>query len=494
MTTARTISDHFDATADAAPTRIAVKEDDHEISYQSLQAWSQTVSCDLEALGLAEGQRVGLMVPNSAAYVAAFHGIARCGGVVAPLNTRYRTQELVYYLGDTSAAALVVTPDLVEAAQEALAQLEDPPSLLVINRDQSCRTLSEGSAAPPPAASTDSPALLHQYTSGSTGAPKRVIRTHSQLSFELERLAAVFDLGEDDRLLGAAPFTHVNGLVRTMMTSMYVGGRLYPVAKFARRGALETISRERITYFGAVPYMFVILANTPRRGEIDLSSIRTAFSASAPLLPDDNQRFHENYGVTIRQLYGSTETGTISVNTHDDPLDCMGSVGMPLPDVRVEIVDENKQPVGPDVEGEVAISSPCAIDGYEGNPEANASSFHEGFYLSGDLGRKAPDGCITLTGRKKFLINRGGYKVNPLEVEEAILSMDKVAEVAVVGAPGPHGDDIVRCVVVPAGECNEQDIVDHCKPRIADFKIPSRIEFAEELPKSETGKLLRHKL
>ncbi len=146
------------------------------------------------------------------------------------------------------------------------------------------------------------------------------------------------------------------------------------------------------------------------------------------------------------------------------------------------------------VEGEIAIASPGAIGGYAGNAEANATSFRDGFYLSGDLGRQSPDGHLVLTGRKKLLINRGGFKVNPLEVEQAIASHPKVREVAVAGAPGPHGDDIVRCVVVAREPCTPAEIVRHCEGRIADFKIPSRIEFRDALPKSETGKILRHKL
>jgi long-chain acyl-CoA synthetase len=145
-------------------------------------------------------------------------------------------------------------------------------------------------------------------------------------------------------------------------------------------------------------------------------------------------------------------------------------------------------------EGEVRIASPGAIGGYDGNPEANASAFRDGWYWSGDLGRLDAEGALTLTGRKKFLINRGGFKVNPLEVEEAIGSHAKVREVAVAGVTGPHGDDVVRCVIVASEPCTVEEIVAHCASRIADYKIPSRIEFRDALPKSETGKLLRHKL
>ena len=484
----------FDATAARLGSKPAVREGEREHRYADLMAWSQSISATLAPRCRRPGQRVGLMMPNSAAYVAAFFGIARAGGVVAPLNVRYRSQELLYYLEDTQAAALIVPGELVEPARETLDRLSSPPALIQVDDAEPCRLLAEGRGEGAALAALDSPPLLHQYTSGSTGKPKRVIRTHAQLIFELERLARVFDLGEGDRFLGAAPFTHVNGLVRTMMTSMFVGGTLHPVREFHRRHVLDRIARERITYFGAVPQMFAILADTPLRGVVDLSSLRTVFSASAPLLASDNRRFRERYGHWVRQLYGSTETGTISVNQSPDVESSLESVGTPLPDVSFRTVDDRGHDVKAGEEGEVAIASPAAIRGYQGNAEATAAAFRAGEYLSGDLGRLAPDGSLTLTGRKKFLINRGGFKVNPLEVEEAIASHPKVREVAVVGAPGPHGDEVVRCVIVPGEPCTAEEIVVHCGGRIADYKIPSRIEFRDSLPRTDTGKLLRHQL
>jgi long-chain acyl-CoA synthetase len=487
-----TLADVFDGQVAASAARLAVREDGRERTYAELGADSAAVSRAL-AGGCAPGERVGLMIANSAAYVAAFFGIARVGGVIAPLNTRYRDQELRYYLQDTRAAFLLVTPDLVAVASAALDGLAEPPALLIVDGGR-CDVVRAARRTAAPVAAGESPALLHQYTSGSTGAPKRVIRTHAHLLFELERLAAAFDLGPGDRFLGAAPFTHVNGLVRTMLTSMFVGGTLYPMPEFKRRAALDLVTRERLTFFGGVAPMIVILADTPVRGTVDLGSLRTVFSSSAPLPPDYNRRFAEKYAKWVRQLYGSTETGTISFNRDPDPSARPGSVGHPLDGVRFMVVDDVGRVVPDGVEGEVVITSPGAITGYDGNAEANAASFRAGAYCSGDLGRLDPDGALTLTGRKKFLINRGGFKVNPLEVEDAIRSHPKVREVVVLGAPSSHGDDLVRCVIVSNGACSADEIVQHCASRIADFKIPTRIEFRDALPKSETGKILRSKL
>ncbi len=488
------LSDEFDAVASRARERVAVGEGGRTWSYRDLLSRSQEITATLAGLCGGPGQRVGLMLPNSAAFVASFFGIARAGGVVCPLNVRYRSQELGYYLRDTGAVALLLAADAVERSTAALSELPDPPALVVVEAGGGHRVVRARRGTPDPRPSRGSPPLLHQYTSGSTGAPKRVVRTHANLLDELARLARVFSLSEADRFLGAAPFSHVNGLVRTMLASMYVGATLYPVGEFRRREVLDLIRHEQLTFFGGVPYMYAILAGTPKRDDVDLASLRIAFSASAPLLPADNRRFHDAYGIFVRQLYGSTETGTISVNLHPDAERHLQSVGPPLDGVELEILDDERRPLPRGQEGEVAIRTSAAITAYEGNREATASSFHHGFYLSGDLGRQDEAGYVTLTGRKKFLINRGGYKVNPLEVEEAIASHPKVREVVVAGLPGPHGDEIVRCVIVPESACTEGEILAHCKSRIADFKIPGRIEFRQALPRSETGKILRHEL
>jgi long-chain acyl-CoA synthetase len=494
---ALSLAEVFDARAEAAGDRTAVVEASGRWTYGDLLQRSRAISNRLAPECEGPGRRVALMLPNSGALVASFYAVARVGGVIAPFNVRYREQEIRYYLNDTGAAALLVTPEAVERARAAVAALEHPPALFEVNAAGAGRLVEAGSArvpAPPAAPGGADAPLLQQYTSGSTGAPKRIVRTHRHLLRELDSLAEVFALSADDRFLGAAPFSHVNGMVRTMLTSMHVGGVLYPVAEFKRRETIELIRRERITYFGAVPYMFVLLADTPGVTSADGASLRIVFSASAPLRPEDNLRFAGRWGRPIRQLYGSTETGTISVNMHPRLEERLESVGRPLPGVVVRVVDDEGRPRPPGVEGEVAIASPTAITAYEGNPEANAAGFRDGFYRSGDLGRMDADGYLTLAGRTKFLINRGGYKVNPLEVEQAVRSHPKVQEVVVLGMPTPFGDEAVRCVIVSRDPCTEEEILQHCRPLIADFKIPSRIEFRTELPKSETGKILRHQL
>jgi long-chain acyl-CoA synthetase len=235
--------------------------------------------------------------------------------------------------------------------------------------------------------------------------------------------------------------------------------------------------------------MFVVLGQTPARSDVDLSTLRVAFSSSAPLLAADVARFRDRYGVIVRQLYGSTETGTISFDREERR--SPGSVGTPLPGIRVDVVDDQGRPLPAAEEGELVVTSPFAATGYLGNAAATAESFRDGRYFTGDLGRRDAAGAVIITGRKKLLINRGGFKVNPYEVEEAIRTHPKVREVAVVGAPGPHGDEVVRAVIVAREPCTAEEILAHCGGLIADFKIPARIDFVDALPTSPTGKILR---
>lgn len=488
-----TLAARLDAEAVRRGSQPAVREPGTTWTYAELARASERISRALDAIGVGPGGRAALMLPNSGAFVAAFYAIARLGAAVAPLNPRYGEQELRYYLADAAPAALLVPPEAASLARGALGRLAQPPALVEVAPDGAPRVLDAGRPQPARAGGDGVP-LLHQYTSGSTGTPKRVVRTDAMLGLELERLAGALDLDGSDRFLGVAPFTHVNGLVRTMMSAIYVGATVYPLAAFHRRAVLDLIRSERLTCFLGVASMFSLLAETPVRGAVDLSSLRVAFSSSAPLPPRDNRRFGERYGLHVRQLYGSTETGTISANLDPRLDESLESVGRPLPGVRVELVGEDGAAVPHGEEGEIAVASPWAIREYEGNAEATAAAFRAGSYLPGDLGRKRPDGSLALTGRTSFLINRGGFKVNPHEVEQAILTHPKIRRVVVLGAPTPRGDEAVRCVAVASGPCTPAEIVEHCRGLIADFKIPSRIEFRKELPTGPTGKVLRYEL
>ena len=207
-----------------------------------------------------------------------------------------------------------------------------------------------------------------------------------------------------------------------------------------------------------------------------------------------NQEFYEQFGMYVRQLYGSTETGTISVDLGADVEGSLESVGAPIAGVEVKVFTDDGRVTEADEVGEIAVKSPAAITGYEGLEEVNRETFRDGYFFTGDLGKRDHDGLLYLVGRKKFFINKGGYKINPHEIEALLESHPKVEEVVAVGEPTPYGDEKVKVVIVLHASCTEEEIVEYCRGKIADFKIPSVIEFRDSLPKSPTGKVRRKML
>jgi long-chain acyl-CoA synthetase len=245
-----------------------------------------------------------------------------------------------------------------------------------------------------------------------------------------------------------------------------------------------------VTVFPGVPFNFRLMAEAPTGG--DLSSLRLAFSAGTALPRQSFEAFGERFGVLVRQLYGSTETGFMTANLDPDPVGTFESVGTPAGDVEIRIVDEEGDPVSTGVEGEVTISSPAMTDGYSDMEELNREAFRDGYFHTGDLGRLDDEGRLYLTGRKKLLIEVGGYKIDPIEVQDVVVAHPKVREAVVVGAEGRvEGEEIVKAVVVPAEDVNDREVMEFCRERLANFKVPQIVEFREEIPKSPLGKVLR---
>lgn len=445
----------------------------------------------LAAQGVGRGSRVAVLAPNGASFVVAFFAVAHLGGVVAPLNPALTEEELAAAMRELGVFRVLAAGAQRERGARALgaAGLGDE-SLVAIEGAAS----SAPSVSAPAEAATDDDPVLCLFSSGSTGRPKPVERTHRKLLFETTRLARVLTLSGADRVLGVAPFSHVNGLTRSMVAALLSGATLVTVPRFERTAVARAIQERRITVFIGVPFMFAVLAETRWPRPVDFSSLRVCISSSAPLRRETALRFHERYGVPLRQLYGTTETGTIAVNLAPDITATGDSVGLPIEGVAVEIFSEDRCRLPAGAVGEIGICSPAAALEYAGAPAQTAAAFQAGYFFPGDIGFKDERGRIRLVGRKSLFISRGAHKVNPYELEELIEQHPKVREVVVVGVPGEHGEDKVKALVVAAAPCTPEEVIDFCRSRLADFKIPSIVEFRAELPKSASGKILRRDL
>jgi len=467
-------------------SRIAVVEGETALSYSDLEKAIVSLAMQLSELGIRSGDRVAILLPNGSEFITSYFAIVLVRGIVVPLNEQYQQSELSHFLKETGASLIITSQPFANLCQQVMRSNESPCRLFLIDdRTQASVAVTLGSFTADP----DAP-VMYQFTSGSTGRPKRIARTHRNLVFELNSLVRTLALTREDRFLGVTPFSHVNGLMRSMMASLGAGATLCPVPKFERQAIAEMIEEHGISVFIGVPFMFGVMAKTNYGRRPDFSSLRLCISASAPMPLKLNRQFYEKFGLYVRQLYGSTETGTISVDLSPDIERSLESVGRPIAGVDIEIYSENSERTPTDEIGEIAVKSPAAIKSY-GSDDFDDDAFRNGYFFTGDLGRRDQDGLVYLVGRKKMFINKGGFKINPREVEELLESHPKVEEAVVVGLPTLFGDEKVKAVVVLSDRCTEREIIEHCRGRVADFKIPSLIEFREALPKTATGKVRR---
>ena len=492
MHSVTTIPQMLAAVARANSSRIAVVDGETTFSYAELEKRNGFLSAELYGRGIRPGDRVAILLSNSVEFVTIYFAVVGLGAIVVPLNENYRQTELVCFIDDASASFVVTTQSFTALCHQVLQSCQKPCQLLLV---EDLVKMSTPELAVDFTGSIDPDApVMYQFSSGSTGRPKRICRTHRNLVFELGSLVQTLALTPEDRFLGVTPFSHVNGLMRSMLASIRAGGTLYPAAKFERQAVADMIERHKITIFIGVPFMFGVLAKTNFRRRPDFSSLRLCVSASAPMPPELNRQFHEKFGLYVRQLYGSTETGTISVDLNIDIEKSLESVGKPIAGVEVDVCVDSGQPAQGNEIGEIAVKSPAAIESYDGCDALNETSFRDGYFFTGDIGRRDPDGVLYLTGRKKLFINKGGYKINPREIEQLLETHPKVEEAVVVGLPTPFGDERVKAMVVLNAPCAEREIIEHCRGKIADFKVPSLIEFKERFPKSPTGKIRREML
>jgi long-chain acyl-CoA synthetase len=487
----KTLPEMLAAVAEQSAGRTAIVDGGTAVSYAILEKRITALAAKLYGMGVRKGDRVALLLSNGLDFVTGYFAIVRVGAIVVPLNDQYQQKELQCFLKECDVSLLITSQDLAQVSHRALSACESPCQVLLAG-DQTGATDAELTALRDVTAGIDPDApAMYQFSSGSTGRPKRIARTHTNLLFELNSLICTLHITHEDRFLGVAPFSHVNGLMRSMMASIRAGATLYPLPKFERQAVVDVIEKHKISIFIAVPFMFGMLAKANFRRPPALSSLRLCVSASASMPPKINREYYQRFGVYVRQLYGSTETGTISVNVHPDIEGTLESVGTPIAGVEVEVFTENGRLAEVGEMGEFAVKSPAAIKAYDGPEEGNEGVFREGYVFTGDLGRRDENGLLYLIGRRSCFINKGGYKINPREIEELLESHPGVEEAAVTGVPTSYGDEKVKAVIVLKDPYTEKEIVEFCQGKIANFKIPSLIEFRDSLPKSPTGKILR---
>lgn len=471
--------------------RIAIVDNEATITYAELGKEIAILARELHETGVHPGDRIALLLPNGLEFVRFYFAIVAAGAIVVPLNDHYQESELLYFLETCGVSVLITSKNHHELCHRVLSLRQSPTRLFMVE-DHPVDSSGDETFLTGLWSKIDPGApVMYQFSSGTTGQPKRIARTHRNLIFELNNLVQTLEIKKEDRFLGVAPFSHVNGLMRTMMASLWAGATLYPFAKFERRAAAMAIEKHQLSVFIGVPFQFSMLAQANFHKRPDFTSLRFCISASAPMPVPLNLKFQERFGLFVRQLYGSTETGTISVNLNPHVKVSLASVGKPIERVEVKVFTEDGNIADTDQTGELAICSPGMIEGYENLPEVNREVFRNGYFFTGDLGRKDADGLLYLVGRKKFFINKGRYKINPHDIEELLQRHPAVEEIVVIGEPTSYGDERVKAIIVQKVPVTEAELIEFCRGKIADFKIPVLIEFRDILPKSPTGKIRR---
>jgi acyl-CoA synthetase (AMP-forming)/AMP-acid ligase II len=475
-------------------TAIVLPEQDIRVSYGSLRLQIESMAGALAAAGIGRGDRVGMAFPNGLPAIVSFIA-ASIAGTAAPLNPAYREEEFAFYLEDTNARLLLLPPTGAEAARQAAASRG--VRVIAVDTDPSgvvtLAGTSAGGSAPLP--SVDDIALI-LHTSGSTGRPKRVPLAHKNLTISAGNVARSYNLTADDVSLCVMPLFHVHGLVASTLGTLATGGTLVVPAKFNPLSFWRVAKDYGVTWYSAVPTIHQLLlaradsaAGRPQGAE----RLRFIRSCSASLPPQVMADLEEAFGAPVLEAYGMTEAAhQMASNPLPPAARKPGAVG-PGTDVQISIMDANGTHLGVGERGEVVIKGPNVITGYENNPEANAASFTDGWFRTGDQGFLDADGYLTLTGRIKELINRGGEKIAPREIDEVLLEHPAVSEAVCFGVPHPMwGEEVAAAVVLQEGATvGEAELLAYCKEHLADFKRPKQIHVTTAIPRTATGKIQR---
>jgi len=473
------------------------------LSYGALRSLTSEIAHSLHGLGIGRGDRVAIVLPNGPEMATAFFAVAQVA-TTAPLNPAYREEEYAFYLEDLRAKALIVEagydgPALAAAAQFGVAILR-----LSAPADAPAGYFTLTADAPVGQADTTAPTpddvALILHTSGTTSRPKIVPLLQSNLCASARNIKASLALTQDDRCLNVMPLFHIHGLIAAVSASLAAGAQISCAPGFNALRFFAQLDEVRPSWYTAVPTMHqAILARAERNKDIIANApLRFLRSSSASLPAPVMTALVETFPAPVIEAYGMTEaTHQMCCNPLPPRAQKPGSVGVAAgPEVR--IADESADVIlGDGATGEVVISGPNVTPGYEGNPKANESAFFmadgKRWFRTGDQGAFDEEGYLRLTGRLKEIINRGGEKISPLEVDAVMLAHPEIAQVVCFAVPHPKlGEEIAAAVVLKEGSSlDERAIRDFTAQSVADFKVPRSVVILDEIPKGATGKIQR---
>jgi long-chain acyl-CoA synthetase len=491
------IAHHLDVAAAHFPDRPAILFEGTTLTYRQLQRAVDRAAHGLIELGIDTGDRVALFLPNIPGFAIAYLAVQKIGAIAVSVNVMLTTDELEHVLSDSGAAAIVTTAVLLPCLVPLIGQ--NVPAERVILAEGSApgyRGLEELGTDNPFTAREmhrDGPAGI-LYTSGTTGKQKGAVLSHGNVVSNTFATSHALRVDPDDRLMLFLPLFHCFGQNFIMNTAFASGASIVLHRRFAPEEVLRSIGRDGVTMFFAVPTIYIGLLDAGVPPE-SLGGIRYYFSAAATMPVEIAERWRERFGLAIHEGYGLTETSPFASYNHQwhhRP----GSVGTAIEMVEIAVVDAEDRPVAVGEWGEILVSGPNVMLGYWNRPEESAAALRGGWFHTGDVGYLDEDGYVFLVDRVKDMINVGGFKIWPREVEEVLYRHAHIKECAVVGVPDARKGEVAIAVVVlhEGAKLTADELNAFCREHMAAYKIPASFEFAADLPKSATGKTLKRVL
>ena len=495
-TEARNIPELLKQRVRAAPDKpfLFSEADGREFTYAEFEAAVNRTARLLASKGIGKGDVVSLLLPNSVEYVIAYFACWQIGALAGPINSLLKAQEIEYVISNSEAKALLVNSEFLPIINE----LQNTPKAVITFDNEAAATSSVSETVTPGAEISSEDEAIIIYTSGTTGKPKGCLLTHGNVIANARQISSWLGFTEADRLLTMMPLFHMNAVSVTTMSALYAGGSTVVSQKFSASRFWQIISDYQITSFGSVATMLSMLLTTYPEGVpvgLNTRQLRFAMCGSAPVPAEVLRRFEETFNCLVVEGYGLSESTCRSTFNPPDKRRRPGSCGVPIGN-EMRVVDEEDREV-PDGElGEIVLRGENILKGYYKNDLANATAFRNGWFHTGDIGYRDADGFYYIVDRKSDMIIRGGENIYPREIDEVLYQHPDIAAAAVVGVPDElYGEEVAAVVVLKDGaKTSEQEVIDYCKARLADFKCPKTVRFLDDIPKGPTGKLLKREL
>lgn len=483
------------------PERVALIDDERKLSYGVLDRRINRLSNFLRAKGVGKGDRVAALLPNCAQFLELFFAVSKIGAIYVPLNFRLSPREITFVINDCTASTFFFDESFAGALQTIRKDLPLREDRYIcigpapdVGRGYESLLEAASDQAPSQVNDPESPHMI-MYTSGTTGLPKGAVLSHRKTFFNVLNANLYYQVSPEDRVVVSRPLFHSGGLLVDSLPFLYRGGTVVMKRRFDPEELLRTAEHHRATVMetSATMYRFILEVCDPAR--FDLSSVRCFFTGGEQVPLSLLQAYAEK-GMLISQIFGQTETSTITWLPVEQAWRKMGSVGVPVFHGEIRIVDKDGRDAEPGMSGEILVSGPILMSGYWEKPELTRETIQEGWLHTGDLARRDEEGFYYIVDRATNVFKSGGENVYPAEVERVLLENPAVAEAAVKGTPDVKWGETGKAFVVVKEEnrITEAELRTWCSERLARYKVPARFEFVKQLPENAAGKIVRYKL